>query len=68
MTAAALIMLSFEIFALDRLRSKYFGDRDDATSEEFISRASLDDIIKFQRHLVGAFLAFCLLSMSKFFP
>lgn len=64
MIAAALIIFSIEIAAMRAIAQKYTRDDEDLIEvEEFISRASLEDIVRMRHHSITSFIAFCLLSI-----
>lgn len=69
MTLAGFFILTLEATAIYRLYSKYFreGEVAGATVEEFLSRATLEDIIKMNVHQAGAFYALCIMTMGRLF-
>ena len=71
MTKAGLAIMICEMISIHFLYKKYFGNSgrslSEITPEEFMSRASLQDIIKMRHHSVNGFLALCIMTMGRLF-
>jgi hypothetical protein len=68
MTKAGLAIFILEIIGIWRLFKKYFGDQaGPATIEEFLARATLEDVIRLTIHQRGAFFGLCLATMGRLF-
>jgi hypothetical protein len=67
MTKAALAISICEWMSIHYLFVKYFGESVGISMEEFLSRASLEDIIRLRHHTINAWLALCVLTMGRLF-
>lgn len=65
MALAGFVIFLLEVYKIQRLEIKYFGRL--CTPEEFLSRASLDDIIRWGHHIRMMFLALGIMTMGRLF-
>ena len=65
MIAACLVIFSMEIYAVLALFRKYRSpNEDDLTNEDFLSRCSLEDLIKLRYHVNSVWLALGMMTMG----
>lgn len=67
MTKAGFAIMICEMVSIHFLYKKYFGQSANITIEEFLSRASLEDIIKMRHHSINGFLAMCVMTIGRLF-
>ena len=67
MTKAGLFIFIVEMVSIHRLFRKYFDDTNGATVEEFIARATFEDVLRLTIHQRAGFFALCLMTMGKLF-
>lgn len=66
MTLAALFIFTMEIFALRILECKYHRAGEESISvEEFIARASFDDILRHRFHALTAWIALGIMTIAS---
>lgn len=67
MTKAAFAIFICEFVSIHYLYVKYFGRSVGIEVEEFLMRASLDDVLRMRSHSISAFLALCIMTMGRLF-
>lgn len=66
MTKAAIFILIVSLIRMYKLDRKYCREGEDMIEvEEFISRASLEDIIKMQHYSTNFIMSFCLMTIGS---
>lgn len=67
MTAAALIIITLEWYAVRLLEIKYFGRDYQPDPLELLSRLNIEDMLRYRHHTINGFLGVCLLTMARIF-
>lgn len=66
MTFAAILIFMFEFVAIKKLEQKYYRNGEtDLDPIEFVSRATLDDIIKYRYHINNTWLSMGIMSIGS---
>jgi hypothetical protein len=67
MTKAGLAIFICESISMHFLFKKYFGSSATISLEEFLCRATAEDVVRLSIHQRRAFLGFCIMTMGRLF-